>query len=153
MRTYRVGEVGTSRDDRSVSPEELESANQAVRVLFIEDDHTPAEMYRLRLELEGYWVSVVTSGEEGLMRARMMRPHLIFVGVRPPGLAGFTALEGLRSDPTTRNSRVVILSDYGERDLVHRGLQLGALDYLIKSETTPSDLSRRIGGWLREQIL
>jgi DNA-binding response OmpR family regulator len=147
---HREGNVANPRGDRSPPSRVRSRAAEAVRVLFIEDDHPSAEMYRLRLELEGYRVSVVDSAEEGLLRARTTQPDIIFVGIRPPALTGFTALDGLRSDPTTRKSRVVILSDYGESDLIHRGLQLGALDYLIKSETTPSELSRRIGSWLRD---
>jgi DNA-binding NarL/FixJ family response regulator len=45
---------------------------------------------------------------------------------------------------------VVILSNYGERELVERGLKLGALEYLIKSQTTPANLSRGVEGWLKE---
>jgi DNA-binding NarL/FixJ family response regulator len=45
----------------------------------------------------------------------------------------------------------VILSNYGEQELVDRGLRLGALEYLIKSQTTPANLSRGVENWLREE--
>jgi DNA-binding NarL/FixJ family response regulator len=44
----------------------------------------------------------------------------------------------------------VILSNYGERDLVDKGLTLGAQEYLIKSQTTPAALSRGVKGWIQE---
>jgi DNA-binding NarL/FixJ family response regulator len=44
----------------------------------------------------------------------------------------------------------VILSNYGERELVERGLKLGAREYLIKSQTTPARLSGGVEGWLKE---
>ena len=62
---------------------------------------------------------------------------------------GLVFLELLRSVERTRNIPVVIVSNYSERDLVSRGFQLGALDYLVKSQTTPGQLSRGVPEWSR----
>jgi len=43
-----------------------EAPDEEVRVLFIEDDPAVAEMYKLKLELDGYTVIVAKDGEEGL---------------------------------------------------------------------------------------
>jgi response regulator of citrate/malate metabolism len=43
---------------------------------------------------------------------------------------------------------VVILSNWNEKELVERGVKLGALDHLIKSQTTPVRLSQRLKDWL-----
>ena len=59
-------------------------------------------------------------------------------------------LEALRKDSRTRQVPVVILSNYSERQLVERGLNLGALDYLIKTQTTPAHLSRGLETWLKD---
>jgi CheY-like chemotaxis protein len=79
-----------------------------------------------------------------------MKPDIIFLDIRLPKMDGFAVLEGLRGSETTRHIPVVILSNYGERELVERGLKLGALEYLIKSQTTPANLSRGVEGWLKE---
>ena len=84
-------------------------------MLFVEDDPSVAQMYKLKLELDGFGV-----------------------------------LEALRENPATRNRPVVILSNYSEQELVERGLKLGALDYLIKSQTTPARLADGLEGWLKE---
>jgi hypothetical protein len=44
---------------------------------------------------------------------------------------------------------VVILSNWNEKELIERGARLGALDHLIKSQTTPSRLSQRLADWLK----
>jgi CheY-like chemotaxis protein len=44
---------------------------------------------------------------------------------------------------------VVILSNYNEKELVERGAKLGALDHLIKSQTTPAKLAGGLEGWLK----
>ena len=121
-----------------------------VRVLFIEDDPTVAQMYKLKLELDGYRVTMAKDGEEGLQSATEEPPDIIFLDIRLPKMDGFAVLESLRGDERTKHVPVVILSNYGERELVERGLKLGALEYLIKSQTTPANLSRGVEGWLKE---
>ena len=124
--------------------------SEDVRVLFIEDDPTVAQMYKLKLELDGYHVTMAKDGEEGLKSATDEPPDIIFLDIRLPKMDGFAVLEGLRGSERTKHIPVVILSNYGERELVERGLKLGALEYLIKSQTTPANLSRGVEGWLKE---
>jgi two-component system, OmpR family, phosphate regulon response regulator PhoB len=127
-----------------------EAPDEEVSVLFIEDDPAVAEMYKLKLELDGYTVTVAKDGEEGLQIANEAPPDIVFLDTRLPKMDGFTVLERLRSAERTREIPVIILSNYGERELVDRGLKLGALEYLIKSQTTPANLSRGVEGWLKE---
>jgi len=128
-----------------------EHSSDEIRVLFVEDDPTVAQMYRLKLELDGYQVIMAKDGEEGLRLANEVDPDIVFLDIRLPKVDGFSVLEGLRATDRTRNVPVVILSNYGEQDLVDRGLRLGALEYLIKSQTTPANLSRGVENWLREE--
>ena len=115
-----------------------------VKVLLIEDDEFAAEMYRLRLAADGYTVVVGQDGEEGLRMATDEHPDFIYLDLRLPGLDGFEVLERLRSDPGTKHIPVIILSNYGEPELRERGLKLGALEFLVKADTTPAQLSTRV---------
>ncbi len=124
--------------------------DEEVNVLFIEDDPAVAEMYKLKLELDGYRVRGAKSGEEGLAAAKERIPDIVFLDIRLPKMDGFEVLKNLRADMVTRNIPVIILSNYGEKDLVDRGLKLGALEYLIKSETTPASLSKGVQDWVKE---
>jgi DNA-binding response OmpR family regulator len=126
-------------------------SSDEIRVLFVEDDPTVAQMYRLKLELDGYQVIMAKDGEEGLRLANEVDPDIVFLDIRLPKVDGFAVLEGLRAYDQTKNVPVVILSNYGEQELVDRGLKLGALEYLIKSQTTPANLSRGVENWLREE--
>ena len=120
-----------------------------VRVLFVEDDASVAQMYRLKLELDGYVVDVAGDGLAALEKARTMHPDIIFLDLRLPRLDGLGVLESLRDDPSTKSIPVVILSNWNERELVERGVSLGALDHLIKSQTTPARLANRLKDWLK----
>jgi DNA-binding response OmpR family regulator len=125
---------------------------EEVRVLLVEDDTALAQMYRVKLERDGYTVQVAGDGEEALSVLAGELPDLIFLDVRLPRMDGLTFLERLRASDRTRNLPVVIVSNYSEEELVARGLQLGALDYLIKSQTTPGQLSQGVRDWSRPYI-
>ena len=123
-----------------------------VRVLFVEDDAAVAQMYKLKLELDGYRVEVAGDGEIALQMARASMPDLIFLDIRLPKLGGLEVLEALRADPHTSTVPVVILSSNSEGELVERGARLGALDHLIKSKTSPARLADGVEGWLPSSV-
>lgn len=130
--------------------DESRAGRDRVRVLFVEDDPSVAQMYKLKLELDGYDVEVASDGEKALDLARTNSPDIVFLDIRLPKLDGFGVLEALRKDPRTERLPVVILSNHSEKQLVDRGLLLGARDYLIKTETTPARLSGGLETWLRD---
>ena len=67
-----------------------------------------------------------------------------------PKKDGFTVLEELRGQESTADIPVIILSNYGEKELVDRGLKLGAMEFLVKAQTSPIVLSEGIDEWLKE---
>ena len=129
--------------------DEPRAGRDRVRVLFVEDDPSVAQMYKLKLELDGYDVEVAPDGEKALDIAYKNPPDIIFLDIRLPKLDGFGVLEALRKDRKTESVPVVILSNYSEKQLIDRGLRLGALEYLIKTQTTPARLSGGLETWLK----
>jgi CheY-like chemotaxis protein len=125
------------------------SHEEDVRVLFVEDDPAVAQMYKLKLELDGYAVDVAVDGLQAVQMATGNPPDIIFLDIRLPKMDGLGVLEALRRDERTRKVPVVILSNYTERELVERGLRLGALEYLIKSQTSPARVAGGVATWLK----
>lgn len=120
----------------------------ATTVLFVEDDPAYADMYRLKLELDGYTVHLASDGRQALqMLERGVLPDLVFLDVRLPQLDGLAVLRRLRESQRTRELPVVVVSNYGEDDVIQESLQLGALDYLVKANVTPSELARGVRNW------
>jgi two-component system response regulator RpaA len=126
----------------------LREQEEIVRILLIEDDQAVAEMYRIKLELDGYAVEIVADGENALRLATDHPPDIVFLDIRLPNMDGLTVLERLRRDDRTKSLPVVILSNFSQAELVQRGLRLGALEYLIKSQTTPAQLAGNVPNWL-----
>ena len=129
-----------------MSPE----SDQTIDVLLIEDDQETLDMYKLKLEKDGYRVHVALDGEEGVRRAQELIPDIVFLDIRLPKKDGFTVLEELRGNDETAAIPVIILSNYGEKELVERGLKLGAMEFLVKAQTSPIVLSEGIDEWLKE---
>lgn len=118
-------------------------------MLFVEDDRSVAQMYKLKLEMDGYRVDVASDGEMAVEMARRDLPDIVFLDIRLPKLDGLGVLQALRSSPKTRNLRVVILSNYNPREIRERLTKLGVLDHLIKTETTPAKLTAGLERWLK----
>lgn len=112
-----------------------------VHVLLVEDDVSVADMYRVRLEMDGYRVLVAADGVTALRLIRELQPELVLLDYRLPRLDGPAVLRALRGDERTRDQPVVILSAYDEPRLVAEGRGLGALDWLVKTHITPSELA------------
>lgn len=125
------------------------AADDVLSVLLIEDDAEIADMYRTRLELDGYLAVVAPDGESGLEMALTLLPDLIYLDLRLPRMDGFQVLQRLRADSHGANIPVVILTNHDEPQLRQCGLQLGALEFLIKAEMSPERLSTATGDWAR----
>jgi CheY-like chemotaxis protein len=117
-------------------------------ILYIEDDPQLAEMYKLKLQIDGYQVTISKPDGVVLDRARRSFPDLIFLDIRAPHRDRIHFLETLRVNPLTSAIPVVILSDYSEHELTTEGAGLGHQDYLVKS-SSPLSLSPDIDDWTR----
>jgi CheY-like chemotaxis protein len=132
---------------RDLLPDRSPGGRGPVEVLIVEDDPAIAEMYRIQLEVDGYQVRVVDTAADALTAIDRCSPDLVLLDILLPGRDGFAVLEHLRHAMEAAPP-VVILSNYGEPDMVDRGLSLGALDYFVKSRVTPDLVSRSIPEWI-----
>lgn len=119
-------------------------------ILLVEDDRGIAGLYRQRLELEGYGVTVAGDGDSALSAAFTSVPLMVVLDVRLPGTGGLEVLEQLRKDARTKDVPVVILTNWEDEAAKSRALGLGALDFLLKSEVRPGELAERVRDWLRK---
>jgi CheY-like chemotaxis protein len=114
------------------------------KILLVEDDETLAQVYKQRLELEGFDVQHVNNGEDALDAAVKFAPELILLDVMMPKLNGFDVLDILRNTPQTRNIRIIMLTALSQPKDAERAKQLGADDFLVKSQVVIGDVVARI---------
>lgn len=115
-----------------------------MKVLLVEDDEAVVDMYRLQLTADGHVVLTAFDGEQGLAIALAEAPDFIFLDLRIPKLSGFELLSRLRANPATREIPVIVLSNLTDPELSQRGNQLGVVEFMVKAETTPMQLSMRL---------
>lgn len=114
------------------------------KILLVEDDTALATVYKSRLELEGFNVIHVSNGEEALSTAVAEKPDLVVLDAMMPKINGFDVLDILRNTPETTNVRVVMLTALSQIKDKERAKELGADDYLVKSQVVISDVVARI---------
>jgi two-component system, OmpR family, phosphate regulon response regulator PhoB len=145
IETYSCPGAAEMTDWRSFGPPRGEAG---LDVLLIEDDYDIAEMYRRRLASDGLHVAIAEDAESGLRRLREDRPALLLLDIRLPGEDGYHVLQAVRSEPELAHIPVLMLSNYGEPSTVRRALELGASEYLMKSNTTPGEVALRVRAYL-----
>ena len=123
--------------------------DDTIRVLFIEDDPAVAEMYRMKLELDGYQVSVVANDDHVLREAASTRPDMIFLDLRVGDDQGLATLRQLRATAGTRHVPVIILSNQGASEMAGRGFKADLLDYVVRADPGPNGLNWNLEGWAR----
>jgi DNA-binding response OmpR family regulator len=127
----------------------LSSRGDPIHVLMVEDDPAIAEMYRVQLEHDGYRVSLATTAEVGLATMSKEQPDIVLLDLLLPDRSGFEMLGSL-NEQLPSHPPVVILSNYGEPSMIDRGRSLGAIEYLVKSRVTPSEISAQIPSWVEQ---
>ncbi|MBI4515669.1 MAG: response regulator, partial [Deltaproteobacteria bacterium] len=116
-------------------------------VLIVEDDPTFASVLLDTAREHGFKGVVTSKGEESLTLARQFQPAAITLDIILPDIDGWTVLDRLKLDPSTRHIPVHIISVQDERE---RGLQRGAIAYLEKpvSRAAIEDAFSRIRSFL-----
>ena len=114
------------------------------KILIIEDDRYISKMYQLKLSLEGYEVQVAENGREGVDKVKEFMPDIILLDILMPELDGFEVLKIVKGDDATKDIPVLIMSNLGQEDHVDKGMKLGAIGYIVKSQYTPSKVVEKI---------
>lgn len=101
------------------------------KVLIVDDSILQGMTLKNILD-ENYDVYMCQSGEEAIKEAAVLMPNLILLDIIMQGISGFETLSLLKEQAATKNIPVILitsLSDAGNEEL---GLELGAVDYIIK---------------------
>ena len=101
----------------------MQDAEIPLRVLLVEDEEALRITLKLNFELEGYVVTVASSGPEGLERMRGAHFDLVVMDVMLPGLDGYTVAETLRLEGN--NTPVLFLTARTAPADRIRGLRVG----------------------------
>ena len=102
------------------------------RLLIVEDDLDIAEMLNAYFRVQGYDVSTVNWGEDGVRSALTVHPDLVILDIRLPDIDGYEVARRLRTERRTQDIPIIFLSEKRDRADRLKGLELGADDYITK---------------------
>ena len=98
-------------------------------VLVIDDDPRVREILARFLAREGFAVATASTGKEGLLLARELRPTAVTLDVLMPNMDGWEVLAEIKADPELADIPVIMLTILDDKS---KGYALGASDYLTK---------------------
>lgn len=112
------------------------------KIFIIEDDEIVAEIYKDKLEAEGYRVEVAHDGESGFQLLKAFEPDLLLLDMMVPTLPGLEILKRLRVYGASRSFPIIAFS--GSDELLDEAKRLGATRVLSKAEFVPNQIVARI---------
>jgi|GEM_PF-5212462 len=119
------------------------------KILILDDDPEYADLLRLAYEAEGFHVvHLPEPPDEFIDIVAEEQPDFIHSDVNMPGIDGFDAMKMIVGDPRTQHVRFYFVSTIGQREFVRTGLSLGALQYFVKSQTSPKELAQ----WVKSVV-
>lgn len=111
------------------------------KILIVEDDKFLRELLQSKLSKEeDFTVVVAEDGEKGLKKAQEEGPDLVLLDLILPGMDGFEVLKKIKENPAIADTKVIVLSNLGQKEDVERAINLGATDYMVKAHFTLDEI-------------
>jgi DNA-binding response OmpR family regulator len=114
------------------------------RILLVEDDLGLAKAYIMRMKAEGFDVRHCADGEQAMQQALAYHPDLILLDIMMPKISGFDVLDILRNTKETAYTKIIILTALSQPSDRQRAKELGADEFLVKSQAVITDVMKRI---------
>ena len=114
------------------------------KILVVEDEEILLAALQEELSQGGYQSEGAHDGEDGIAKAKSVKPDLILLDLVMPKMDGMTALKKLKEDAETKDIPVVILTNLSDYERISEALALGARDYLVKANYSLTDLLDKV---------
>lgn len=118
------------------------------KILIVEDDKALSKALSLKLGKAGFEVQTAFDGAEAIAALSTFLPDIILLDLVMPVKDGFSVLEDLQGMPQYKQIPVIITSNLSQVEDLERGMQLGAKDYLIKSDTSLVGMVEKVNLYL-----
>ena len=114
-------------------------------ILLVEDDPFLSDMYVTKFTESGYDIKAAMDGQQGLdLLNGGLRPDMALLDIVMPKMDGIELLTAIKKEEKLKDIPVVLLTNLGQETDIQRGMELGALDYLVKAHFTPSEVVKRV---------
>lgn len=114
------------------------------KILLADDDQALRQLYSLELTNQQYSIVEAVDGDDCLEKAKTEKPDLILLDIMMPKTDGIAALSKLKADEELKAIPVIMLTNFGQENLVQQAFSLGAADYLLKYKVTPAEMADKV---------
>jgi CheY-like chemotaxis protein len=119
-------------------------------ILLIEDDSFITQMYATKIDELGF--SVLTASNQSEVKDILTQSNsqvsLILLDLILPDVGGFDILQWIKKKPQLKDIPVVVLSNLSSQADINQAFELGAVDYIVKSNYTPTEVMRTVKKYL-----
>ena len=102
------------------------------KILVVDDSPTTRDLIAGTLQSKGYQTVTAENGEEALQKAEAEHPDLILLDVVMPGQNGFQVCRQLKTEDSTKDIKVILVTSKNQKSDRFWGLKQGADDYITK---------------------
>jgi CheY-like chemotaxis protein len=122
-------------------------------ILIIDDTEAFREIFSIKLTAAGYHVETATNGEEGIKKVKELRPDLVLLDIKMPGMGGEEVLSAIRRDPSIGFTKIIFTTSLGDSvdnatDEV-LAIKFGADGYIKKTDDLDSIVAV-VGSYLKK---
>src|SRR6056297_2449377 len=121
-------------------------SNKKTKILIIEDERPLADLLASKLKKEGYEIENAYDGDEGYKKIKSWEPDLILLDIIMPKMDGYEVMEKINEEE--REIPVIVISNSGQPVEIEKTKKLGAVDHLIKTEFSPTDVLDKVNNYL-----
>lgn len=114
------------------------------KILVVDDDMFIRDVYAEVLQAEKYDVAVAVDGEQALKMIEDGGFDLVLLDVMLPKMDGITVLAQVKQNPKVANVPIIMLTNFGQSDLVDKATKMGATEYLLKYAFTPGEVVEKV---------
>ena len=120
------------------------------KILIIEDEKMIADLYKNKLIERGFDVYYTVSAEEGMRLSKKIRPDLIIFDILLTHEKGTDFLKRIMKDQETSSVPVIVLSNSDTAETKNEAMDLGAREYLVKTNLSPDEILEKVNSYLNE---
>jgi len=122
----------------------------AKTILIVDDEPQAVGVFQTALTSSGYAAFVANSGKHALETLKKEKIDAVLLDEMMPDMSGNDLIKQIKQDQLLQNIHIIMLTNFGNEELVKEAISIGARDYILKYQITPTDLATKIKNLIGE---
>jgi DNA-binding response OmpR family regulator len=118
------------------------------KILIIEDDIFLQNLEANKLKKDNYEIITAGTGDEAMEKISVENIDLILLDLILPGIDGFDVLQKIKETESLKKVPVIVFSNLSEEKDIKRAREMGAVDFMVKSNFSLNELAEHINKFL-----